>query len=79
VDGIEAGKHGVFTSTSPSEWTNDSLGLAWIEQVSDTCTKEKARRRWRLLIINGHGSHLAINFDIYCDTNKILLAVFPPH
>jgi hypothetical protein len=28
VDNIEARKHGVLLSTSPSGWTNDALGLA---------------------------------------------------
>jgi hypothetical protein len=46
VDNIEARKHGVFLSTSPSGWTNDALGLAWVEQVFNRHTKEKARRRW---------------------------------
>lgn len=35
-------------------------------------TKEKARRRWRLLISNGHGSHITIKFIDFCDANKIL-------
>lgn len=45
----------------------------------DRCTKEKARRQWRLLILDGHRSHVTMDFIDYCDQNKILLAVFPPH
>ncbi|CAE7002962.1 DDE 1 multi-domain protein [Pyrenophora teres f. teres] len=32
-----------------------------------------------LLILDGHGSHLTTDFIDFCDANKILLAVFPPH
>jgi hypothetical protein len=68
-----------FFATSPSGWSNNDLGLAWLEQVFDQGTKKKARRRWRLLILDGHASHLTMDFIDYCDANKILLAVFPPH
>jgi hypothetical protein len=79
VHDIEAGKHQVFCATSPSGWTNNDLGLAWLEQVFDRCTKSKARRSYRILILDGHGSHLTLDFLSYCDDNKILLMVFPPH
>jgi hypothetical protein len=42
VGDVEAGKHQVFLATSPSGWTNNQLGLAWLEQVFDCCTKKKA-------------------------------------
>jgi hypothetical protein len=59
--------------------TNNELGLAWLEQVFDHPTKAKARREWRLLNLDGHGSHLTSDFIDYCDGNRILLAIFPPH
>ena len=81
VAGVEAGKHDVFISSSLSGWTNNDVGLAWLEQVFDRCTKEKARRgrSWRLLILDGHGSHLTKDFLDYCEAHRIYVAVFPPH
>jgi hypothetical protein len=81
VPQIKAGKHDVFVSSSPTGWTNNDIGLAWLEQVFNRETKQKARlgRDWRLLILDGHGSHLSIDFIEYCEAHKILLAVFPPH
>jgi hypothetical protein len=29
--------------------------------------------------MDGHGSHLTMDFIEYCDQNKILLAIYPPH
>ncbi|RMZ66343.1 pogo transposable [Pyrenophora seminiperda CCB06] len=79
VDDVEAGKHQVFLATSPSGWTNNDLGLAWLEQVFDRSTKAKTRSSYRILILDGHGSHLTMDFISYCHANKILLMVFPPH
>jgi hypothetical protein len=79
VDDVEAGKHEVFIANSISGWTNNDIGLAWLEQVFERCTAQKARRQWRLLIVDGHGSHLTREFIDYCDAKKILLAIFPPH
>jgi hypothetical protein len=82
VEDIKAGEHEVFITSSPSGWTNNDIGLAWLEQVFDRCTKEKAekaRRLYRLLILDGHGSHITMDFIDYCDQNRILLAILPPH
>ena len=78
VEDIEPVKHSVFVTATPSGWKNDEVGLAWLEQVFDRYTREKARRSWRLLIVDGHGSHITWSFIKYCDRNRILLLVFLP-
>ena len=79
VASIDKKIHDVHFTTSPNGWTNNDLGLTWLEQVFDRYTKGKARRKWRLLIIDGHGSHVTKDFIDYCDKHKILLLVFPSH
>jgi hypothetical protein len=79
VEDIKAVEHSVHVTSSPSGWTNNDIGLASLEQVFDRYTKEKARQSYRLLILDGHGSHVTMDFIEYCDQNKILLAIFPPH
>jgi hypothetical protein len=71
--------HRVHFASSPSGWTNNELGLAWLKQVFDRSTKLKAGRSYRLLILDGHGSHLTMDFIECCDRNRILLAIYPPH
>jgi hypothetical protein len=66
-------------SSSESGWTNNEIGLAWLKQVFDRRTKPKARNSWRLLILDGHGSHVTMDFIDYCYQNKILLIIYPPH
>ena len=55
------------------------MGLAWLKGVFNRYTREKAQRKWRLLILNGHGSHVVRDLIEYCDQHKILLLIFPPH
>jgi hypothetical protein len=79
VKEIVAEKHSTFCSNSPTGWLNNDLGLAWPEQVFDRETKKKAQRKWRLLILDGHGSYLTNDFIDFGDDNKILLCIFLPH
>jgi hypothetical protein len=44
--------------------------------VFDKEIKSQASRGWRLLILDGHGSHVTMKFIEYCDSNRILLAIF---
>jgi hypothetical protein len=79
IEDIIASEHSVHVTSSPSGWTNNDIGLAWLEQVFDRYTKDKAQPSYRLLILDGHGSHVIMDSIQYCDQRKILLAIFPPH
>jgi hypothetical protein len=47
----------------------------WLKEVFHPQTKEKARREYRLLLLDGHESHLTIDFITFCDENKIILVL----
>ena len=79
VHDINPETHSIYFSVSQSGWTNDDLGVAWLEQVFDPATQDKARRNYRLLILDGHGSHVTTRFLDYCDENRILVLVYPPY
>jgi hypothetical protein len=79
VDDLVAEQEEIFVSHSPSGWTNNDIGLTWLEQVFYRFTKAKARRDYRLLILDGYGSHVTTDFIDFCDGNRILLAIFSPH
>ena len=42
-------------------------------------TAAKARRQWRLLILDGHGSHVTPDFLEFCEAKRIMVIVYPPH
>ena len=79
VQDLELDKHLAFFSSSPTGWTNDHLGFEWLTKVFERHTKTKAGRKWRLLFIDGHGSHINMKFIDWALSHRILLAVYPPH
>jgi hypothetical protein len=72
-------EHSAFTAVSPSGWTNNDAALSWLEQIFDSFTKRKYWRTYRILILHGHGSHLTMRFISFCNHDKIMIAVYPPH
>ncbi|KAL1995986.1 hypothetical protein VTN49DRAFT_521 [Thermomyces lanuginosus] len=79
VEDFDPNVHKIFLTASPTGWTNDEIGYKWLVEVFDRQTKKEARSSYRLLILDGHGSHLTMNFMDFCLQNKILVAVSPPH
>ena len=80
LDEFDTTTQRAFFVCSKNGWSDDNLGLNWLQQVFDRTTKEKvSTRERRLLIVDGHNSHVNLPFIDYSDTNRILLAVFPPH
>lgn len=65
-------------STSNSGWTSDSHAYEWVSNLFDPETRREDSRR-RLLILDGHGSHLTSQFIAYCLNSAIDLVVLPPH
>lgn len=70
-----------FFASSETGWTNENLGYEWLTGVFDRYSKPKARlaRDWRLLFVDGHNSHVNWKFLEWCNANKVLVAVYPPH
>lgn len=81
VQDLDHTVHQAYFASSPSGWTNDNLGFEWLTKVFDRETKSKARqsRDWRLLIVDGHGSHINMRFLDWCLDHHIMVAVYPPH
>ena len=79
LDDFDDSKDLAFFASSEKGWSNDLLGLQWLEHVFDRCTKEEAKRGRRLLIVDGHNSHFNMQFIDYTDRHRILLVILPPH
>ena len=63
---------------TPSGYTNDQVGLEWLEYF-DKHTVKKVVGRKRLLILDGHGSHHTKEFIAYCDAHDIVPFGLPPN
>jgi hypothetical protein len=79
---------GWFESNLPSDWrievsnngwTTDEIGLRWLQKHFIPHTNSRVRGRYRLLILDGHGSHLTPQFDRICAENNIIPLCMPAH
>jgi DDE superfamily endonuclease len=73
---LQEGEQAYFTSTS-NGWTSDALGLAWL-RLFDRQTRHKSSRR-RLLIVDGHSSHINWGLINLADSLRIFILILPPH
>jgi hypothetical protein len=81
LEDFDHSRERAFFASSEKGWSDDKLGLQWLEHIFDAGTKEKAvrDRERRLLLLDGYNSHVNLAFINYADANRILLAVLPPH
>jgi DDE superfamily endonuclease len=68
-----------YFGASSNGWSNDAFGLKWLVQVFDRHTHRLAGHRRRLLIVDGHSSHVNMAFLNKCDELRILVLILPPH
>ena len=66
-------------AVSDNGWTNDQLGFNWLQSVFKPNTKDRTKGVYRLLIPDGHNSHLTPRFDQFCIEHKIIPICIPPH
>ncbi|KAI7968275.1 hypothetical protein EIK77_010445 [Talaromyces pinophilus] len=64
---------------SPNGWTSDELGLQWLERIFEPYTRPSTVGAKRLLILDGHSSHLTPGFDQACERGNIIACCMPPH
>jgi transposase-like protein len=79
LEDFDAEKHDCWFTSSPNGWTTDEVGLKWLDRLFHERTKDKSRWRWRLLFVDGHGSHVTLPFLEQAYKHRILVAVYPPH
>lgn len=60
-------------------WTSNEHGLAWLQQIFELRTREKAQGSTRVLIYDGHDSHITGKFIRHCMDHNIKLLILPPH
>ncbi|RKK70134.1 hypothetical protein BFJ71_g17692, partial [Fusarium oxysporum] len=63
---------------SQNGWTNNELGLEWLKHF-DRRTADRSVGSYRLLILDGHESHHSVEFERYCEANKIITLCMPAH
>jgi len=64
-------------NVSENGWTDSKIAMDWLKHF-DTHTKIRTQGKHRLLILDGHTSHMSLPFVEYCEANNIVPICFPP-
>jgi hypothetical protein len=64
-------------AVSENGWTDNQLGLWWLQEVFHPETKDLGGRR--LLLIDGHSSHVSVEFIEFCWSVAVVPLCLPPH
>ena len=67
------------SSCSEKGWTNNQLALIWLRKVFIPSTKPENPKEPRLLILDGHGSHMIEDFLFECYLHNIFVLFLPAH
>jgi DDE superfamily endonuclease/helix-turn-helix, Psq domain len=63
---------------SPNGWTDREIALTWIQHF-DKYTALGTQGLYRLLILDGHASHVSFEFVQYCQDHNIVPLCLSPH
>jgi DDE superfamily endonuclease/Tc5 transposase DNA-binding domain/helix-turn-helix, Psq domain len=64
-------------TVSPNAWTSNELALRWLRLVflPETITTGN----YRMLLMDGHGSHATVDFLYECKQNNVIVVFLPAH
>lgn len=78
MERIGLGKSGYHIATSENGWSNNYLGMDWFRLHFNIHTKP-SKGEFRMLIVDGHDSHITSEAIRFCMREKIILLCLPPH
>jgi hypothetical protein len=64
--------------TTPNGWTDNDTALEWIEHFHKN-TESRRKGVYRMVVLDGHESHLAALFENFCKAHNIITLCLPPH
>jgi hypothetical protein len=64
---------------SPRGWTDTELALIWLMKEFEIQTRDRANGGYRLLLLDGHVSHLSYQFCAFAERHQIIVLCLPPH
>ena len=69
----------LFFGATENGWTNDAYGLKWLQDVFEPSTRPSRQTTKRLLIVDGHSSHINLRFIEWANNHGIIILILPPH
>jgi hypothetical protein len=78
-DGSEDLPPNTMVGTSPNGWISDQLANQWLDYFIEATRARTKRGEKRIIIFDGHGAHLTLEFLQKCEDHDILPFGFIPH
>lgn len=78
-DGSEDLPPNTMVGTSPNGWISDQLANQWLDYFIEATRARTKRGEKRIIIFDGHGAHLTLEFLQKCEDHNILPFGFIPH
>jgi hypothetical protein len=69
---------GWMVKTTSNGWTTNETGLEWLQHF-DEHSKSRRMGAYRMLVLDGHESHVNATFEDYCKQNNIITLCLPAH
>jgi hypothetical protein len=63
---------------SPNGWTDNETAMDWIKHFNKH-TVVRRKGAWRMIVLDGHESHVSAAFDNYCLEHNIITICLPAH
>ena len=60
-------------------WTTNEVGFCWLKEKLTPWAKSQLKDTYCMLIIDGHGSHVSLEFIKYSIQNQIVTPCLPLH
>jgi hypothetical protein len=70
---------GTLFNTSESGYVSDIIQLHWAEHFHKRSLNHRRGGVWRLLLVDGHGSHATVQFIEYMQQHQIIVIKMPAH
>lgn len=64
---------------SEKGWTDDELCVEWFQRVFEPETSKVKKGEYRMLLFDGHGSHVTPEVVRFCEEKKVILLCLPAH
>src|ERR1700754_3292381 len=70
LEDFDGSSEEAYFSVSKKGWTNEELGFSWLSKIFEPRTRAKSENAYRLLLVDGHSSHVNLRFIEFCDQHK---------
>ena len=70
---------GAKIACSENGWNSNEISLSWLHESFEPQSRKTQKSLYRLLILDGHASHISAQAMEFCEAQGIIILCLPPH